>query len=298
MRPSFRLRRRDFALVLGAAALWPGAASDAAEIQDRFFAASDGARLHYLEAGPPDARTLVFVPGWRMPAFIWRRQIETFSKDFRVVAFDPRGQGDSDIPASGYEPQRRGRDLGELIDHLGGDPVVIVGWSLGVLDALAYVTQAGDRRVAGLVLIDNSIGEDPAPRPAPKPASKPGRGGPTPDDAASMRAFVRGLFETPQDPAFLDQLTAASLHTPEAVARALRAYDEPRSFWRDAVYSVRRPVLYAVRPRWRAQGEALARKHPSAELSVFEGAGHALFVDQPDRFDAVLSDFLKRRVWP
>ena len=122
--------------------------------------------------------------------------------------------------------------------------------------------------------------------------------GPAPGDAAYMRVFVRSLFETAQDPAFLDRLTAASLRTPEAAAKALRAYDEPRSFWREAVYSVRRPVLYVVRPRWRAQGEALARKHPSAELSVFEGTGHALFVDQPDRFDAVLSAFLQHRVWP
>jgi microsomal epoxide hydrolase len=113
-----------------------------------------------------------------------------------------------------------------------------------------------------------------------------------------MRAFVAGLFENAQDPALVEQITKASLHTPEAAARQLLAYPEPRTYWRDAVYSTRKPVLYVVRPRWAAQGENLVRKHPAAELSVFEHAGHALFLDQPDRFNTVVADFLKRRVWP
>jgi microsomal epoxide hydrolase len=294
MRPALGIGRRELALGLGAAALWPSAALAEAAAADRFFTTSDGVRLHYLEAGPSGARTLVFVPGWRMPAFVWTRQISAFSRDFRVLAFDPRGQGESDAPAGGYEPARRGRDLGELIEQAASEPVVVVAWSLGVLDALAYVAEAGDGRVAALVLVDNSIGEEPAPKPsARRPAPR------TPeDDAQRMRAFVAGLFESAQDPAFVEEITKASLRTPPSAARQLLAYPEPRAFWRDAVYSTRKPVLYVVRPRWAAQGENLVRKHPSAELSVFEHSGHALFLDQPDRFNATLADFLKRKVWP
>src|SRR3954468_16068396 len=104
------------------------------EVTDHFFLSSDGVRLHYLEAGPADAHTLVFVPGWTMPAWIWMPQILGFAHRYHVVAFDPRGQGDSAAPASGYEPARRGRDVFELISRLGGQSVVVVGWSLGVLD--------------------------------------------------------------------------------------------------------------------------------------------------------------------
>lgn len=52
---------------------------------------SDSVELHYLEAG--SGPTLVFVPGWTMPAWIWKPQLEHFSTDHRVVALDPRGQG-------------------------------------------------------------------------------------------------------------------------------------------------------------------------------------------------------------
>ena len=48
-------------------------------------------------------------------------------------------------------------------------PVVVVGWSLGVLDTLAYVHTHGDALIAGLVLVDNSVGEEPAPVPVPPP---------------------------------------------------------------------------------------------------------------------------------
>ena len=136
-------------------------------VTDHFFLSSDGVRLHYLEAGPSAAHTLVFVPGWTIPAWIWMPQIQAFSRRYHVVAFDPRGQGDSAAPASGYEPVRRGRDVAELIDRLGNQSVVVIGWSLGVLDTLASIHVAGDSRLAGLVLVDNSVGEEPAPAPPP-----------------------------------------------------------------------------------------------------------------------------------
>ena len=56
-------------------------------------------RLHYLEAGPRLGHTIVFVPGWTMPAWIWAPQIQAFGQQYHVMAFDPRGQGDSDAPA-------------------------------------------------------------------------------------------------------------------------------------------------------------------------------------------------------
>jgi non-heme chloroperoxidase len=263
--------------------------------QSRFFTTSDGVRLHYLEAGSAEAQTLVFVPGWTMPAWIWDRQIAAFSPSHHVIAFDPRGQGQSEAPAAGYDPARRGRDLGELIEQVDKRPVVIVAWSLGVLDTLAYVGQSGDSHVAALVLVDNSVGEEPAPQSSTaRPSASKGYV-PAPPHAEEMRRFVPSMFATPQDPAYLDRLTEASLRTPEFAAKQLRAYPMPRSYWRDALYSTDKPVLYVVRPRWKAQADNVVRNRKSAEMAVFDHAGHALFVDQPERFDALLTDFLARR---
>ncbi|MEO8713681.1 MAG: alpha/beta hydrolase [Acetobacteraceae bacterium] len=261
-------------------------------VRDGFFVSSDGVRLHYLEAGPASARTIVLVPGWTMPAWIWAPQIVAFSVRYHVIAFDPRGQGMSDAPARGYTPERRGQDLAELIARQSA-PVLLVGWSLGVLDALAYVHSHGDARVAGLVLVDNSVGEAPAP--VPRPSAR--RHAVVPHEVA-MASFVRSMFREPRSVEYLERLTEASLHTPEAASRALLSYPVPRSYWREAIYSTDRPVLYVVRPGFAAQADNLERGRPNTETAVFTQVGHALFVDDPARFDALVSGFIRRKVWP
>ena len=263
-----------------------------AQAVDRYFMTTDAVRLHYLDAGAPGALTIVLVPGWTMPAWIFRPQIAAFSRRWHVVAFDPRGQGESDVPRTGYEPLRRGQDIADLLARLGGGRVVLLGWSLGVLDALAYVHEHGDGRLAGLVLVDNSVGEEPAPAPH---HFYRRRGPPVPHDLA-MRRFVASMFRTPQPDAYLASLTAATLRTPEYAARALLSYPVPRTYWRDAVYMVHEPVLYVVRPGFAAQAGNLARKDPYAETAVFADAGHALFIDDAARFNALVETFVTRRI--
>jgi non-heme chloroperoxidase len=268
-----------------------GLARPAMAAQDRYFISDDGVRLHYLEAG--HGQTIVFVPGWTMPAWIFDRQIAAFSTGYHVVAFDPRGQGDSAIPPGGYEPVRRGRDIANLIGHLGPGHILLVGWSLGVLDALAYVQAYGDSRLAGLVLIDNSVGEEPPPSPPPRPS----RPAPKLSRQAAMRAFVRGMFRHPPPAATIDRLTAACLRVPPRAADALLAYPVPRSYWKTAIYSTAKPILYIVRPGLAGQAGNLQAHHPGAESVVLHDVGHALFVDEPAQFDAILRDFIRRRIW-
>lgn len=281
---------RRVLLAILALHLWHASAVAA----DRFFTTSDGVRLHVIDAGPPGGPTLVFVPGWTMPAWIFQRQIDFFSRQYHVVALDPRGQGDSDVPATGYEPFRRGEDIADLIRTLGGRRIVLVGWSLGVLDSLAYVHQHGDAALAALVLIDNSVGEDPAPVPAAHP---PRRRRPA-DREVAMAAFVRGMFHTQQDPAFLDTLTEWALRTPPDASAALLAYPVPRTFWRESIYTVHKPILYVVTPRLAGQAGNLEARHPGVMSDIYSDAGHALFIDDSGRFNAELLGFLKDQVHP
>jgi len=195
-----------------------------ADAADRYFQASDGVRLHYMEEGGGD-RTIVFIPGWTMPAWIFELQIRYFSPRYHVVVLDPRGQGLSQIAGSGYNQDRRGQDIAELIARLGPRPVLLVGWSLGVLDSLAYVHEHGADRLAGMVLIDNSVGENPAPLPI-----KPRRRTRPLSREAAMRTFVRSMFAHSPGKLYLNQLTEAALVTPEWAAADLLAYPVPRTY--------------------------------------------------------------------
>jgi len=258
----------------------------AQSIGDRYFMSSDGVRLHYLEAGS-GRTTIVFVPGWTMPAWIFAPQIQALRGDYRVIAFDPRSQGDSQIAATGHHPERRARDIAELIADTGAGSVILVGWSLGVLDALTYVRQHGDGLIAALVLIDNSIGEDPPPD-----SKFDFIGTLKKNRAAATRSFVRAMFKRQQPASYYDRLVDASLRVPLPAAIELLSYPYPRGYWRDSIYSTTRPILYVVTPAWREQGRNLSRKHNNATLEVFAEAGHALFVDEADRFNRVLGGFI------
>ena len=88
--------------------------------QSGFFTTSDGVRLHYLQAG--QGRSILFVPGWTMPAWIWEHQIAHFSRHYRVVAFDSRSHGNSERVTEGHYPNRLARDIRELTQHLEAAP--------------------------------------------------------------------------------------------------------------------------------------------------------------------------------
>jgi microsomal epoxide hydrolase len=252
------------------------------------FTSSDGVRLNYIAEGVGE-KTLLFVPGWLMPAEIWRPQIDHFARKYRVIALDPRSQGDSEVVASGNHIQRRSDDLHELIEHLQVKRVVLIGWSLGVLEALMYVRKRGDDKLAALVLVDNSVGE--TPRQSGDATIR--YEGPR-NREREMATFVRALFNSPQPPAYLAWLTEQTLRTPPEVGVSLLAMPYPRTFWRAAVYETRKPLLYAVTPSLRAQADNLWRKRKGTSIEVFAGAGHALFVDQPERFNASVGAFLDK----
>ena len=256
------------------------------------FESSDHVSLCYLTAGPQDATQplLIFVPGWTMPASIWRKQLAHFAQSYPVVAFDPRGQGGSDAPPQGYTFDRRVADLSELLAQWPDRHIVLVGWSLGVLETLGYVREYQPRLLDGLVLVDNSIGEDPPP-------ARGKGGGHFYSDLRTNRAeaakqFATAMFHKPVDDALLNDVIASEMKMDVESSLRLLAYPKPRTYWREAVYAAHCPVLYAITPRWKAQADNLVKKHPQATSAVFEDSGHALFVDDAQRFNDVLGQFL------
>jgi microsomal epoxide hydrolase len=100
------------------------------------------------------------------------------------------------------------------------------------------------------------------------------------------------MYKTPQSDSYLRKITAAALSVPtnSAVLLLLNAYASGIDL-RPAIAKLDRPVLYVSSPAQKNQAEMLRQKLPSARIEMFENAGHALFVDEPDRFNALLADF-------
>lgn len=97
-----------------------------------FVTTADRVRIHYFEAGrnamrqEQQKRTILLVPGWMTPGWIWENQVAHFSKNHRVVAMDQRSQGQSSKPNDGHDPASRARDIKRVVDQLKLAPVVLV----------------------------------------------------------------------------------------------------------------------------------------------------------------------------
>ena len=262
----------------------------ASSVKDGYFKTSDGVKLHYLESG--SGPTIVFVPGWTMPAEIWQPQIEYFSRAYRVIALDPRSQGASDKPAEGNYPGRRAQDYKELIDYLGGSPVVLVGWSLGVHEALTYVLMFGTYKLNALVLVDMSI------QTLSTPEERESRfemfHNVQADRSQFANTFVRGMYHKPHSEEYLASVVAASLKTPTDSAVAMLAELAVKNDMRPALPKIRIPVLAIMTEKNRSQAELVSSMVPGSQAEVFEDAGHCLFVDDADRFNTVLEGFLQK----
>ena len=188
--------------------------------QSGFFTTSDGVRLHYLQAG--QGRSILFVPGWTMPAWIWEHQIACFSRNYHVVALDPRSHGDSERVTEGHYPNRLARDIRELTQHLELPETVLVGWSMGALQVLTAVEQFGTGWLSAVVLVDEVLGYSPNAWINPRRLGK-GRLELQSDRKGVTDRFVRGMYKRPQPEEYLQRIMAASLRTPTNTAVTLGA---------------------------------------------------------------------------
>jgi non-heme chloroperoxidase len=271
-----------------AAAILP-ATSAAMETTSAFFTTSDGVKLHYLEAGKGPA--IVFVPGWSMPAWIWDPQIQYFSQHYQVIALDPRAQGDSEKVNFGNYPERRARDIKELIDHLHLGPVFLVGWSLAVPELLSYAEQYGGDGVRGYVLVDGVAWtkQDPQFITAMMGMYRQVQT----NRAEFTERFVRGMYHHPQSEEYLERVIAVSLQMPPDLAVSASASSISRADWSPAIHRLDRPVLVMCEAALKTMAaDPIAALVPSARVELFNDAGHALFVDDAEHFDRTLQEFI------
>ncbi len=255
------------------------------------FKTSDRATLHYKNVGQGE-RTLVFIPGWLMPAEVFKYQWHDLAEDHRVVVLDPRGQGRSQVQVKDLSAARRARDIHELVQHLKLSNYVLIGWSLGVMEMLETLTRHPMPGLQGLVLIDNSIGMGPAPV-ASGAARRQRPMGREPFDRY-VKEFSRAIFKRPPEDDLLQAVERSARQLPPAVAWRLLDKPHARDYYRQAVLASTVPLWYAITPRYSAQAEELLQMRVGASVTVFDDAGHALFVDSAPAFNAGLRQFLSR----
>lgn len=255
-----------------------------------FFKTSDGIRIHYVEAGSGPA--IVLIPGWTAPWWIWQKQVDEFSKKYHVVAVDPRSQGESDKPNYGHLPESRARDYKELIDHLELKRPVLVGWSMACGELVKYAEQFGSENVKAYVLIDGFITDKFSPEMF---SALSGYMNQLQQDRRKQaEGFMRSIFKKPVSEDYLNRLIDASVQVPADTAAILIYNMLAISDFSSGLARMNQPVLFAYQPDSQGTADYLrAKLGDKVRFEKFEGDGHALFVDDPEKFNRALEAFIQ-----
>ncbi|RSK24796.1 alpha/beta fold hydrolase [Bhargavaea beijingensis] len=117
-----------------------------------FFETNDGVKLFYVDKGK--GQPIVLVHGWSGDHTTFAEPIESLSNNFRVVAYDLRGHGQSDRTDQGLTLRRFARDLKELMQHLDLSEVTLAGHSMGASTGFEYIRNHGTDRLRTFTILD------------------------------------------------------------------------------------------------------------------------------------------------
>jgi non-heme chloroperoxidase len=113
---------------------------------------NDGTQIYFKDWG--EGQTVVFSHGWPLNSDSWESQMMFLADNgYRCIAHDRRGHGRSSQPWDGNDMDTYADDLSELMETLGLENAVLIGFSAGGGEIARYVGRHGTKRVAKAALI-------------------------------------------------------------------------------------------------------------------------------------------------
>lgn len=249
------------------------------------------ARIYYEVHGTNEGRSpLLLTHGYSSTSEMWKGQVEELSKSFRLVVWDMRGHGLTEVdPAddqTAYSERTTMSDMSALLDHVVADPdekVVVGGLSLGGYMSLAFY-RSHPERVKALLIIDTGPGfkKDSA------------RDAWNETAFATADKFSKGGLEVLRSmSAERASVNHRSAHGLVMAARGMLTQRDSSVI--DSLAAVKVPALVVVGAEdkpFLAASQYMTNKIPGAKKVVVPDAGHAVNIDQPKRFLEAVMPFL------
>jgi pimeloyl-ACP methyl ester carboxylesterase len=246
--------------------------------------------LPYAEQGARTGVPVLMLHGWSDSLRSFEPVFPHLPSTVRAIAATQRGHGDADRPAGGYSPSDLASDAIALLDSLGIERSVVVGHSMGAWVGQRIAIEHPER-VEGLVLA-GAIGPSRA-NPVLGELIEIAAAMEDPVDPDFVHEFQLSTTERPLPSGQLDTFVQESLKLPARVwqATAERFPDDVFA----AVTAIEAPTLLIWGDRdsvaTRAEQKQLLAAIPRARLTVYEGTGHAVHWEEPERFAADVADF-------
>jgi pimeloyl-ACP methyl ester carboxylesterase len=286
-------------IALGAViAIAPAAIAQETDPREGTFQAN-GLRLHYVEWGAPTAQPIILLHHINTHARTWDDFARRMSADYRVVALDMRGHGDSQwAPAGKYTTEDFASDVTALAQHLELRNIIVLGGSTGGRAALVFAAKNPDR-VAALIMED--VG---AVRPgsiASGFAERRARGDPQFDTVEEWARNLRGQNQRTPYETFLHLARHGTrrfengklgLKRDPAVLADLVALE----LW-NYVEALRAPLLLILGSESTIVGQDQQDRFraikPDTRIVTIQDAGHIVVHDKPAEFERVVREFVR-----
>lgn len=239
---------------------------------------------------------LLLIHGFPLSRRIWYPQIRGLSNDFRLIAPDLRGFGESDAPDGAYSIDLFADDMIGLLDHLGLDRVVICGMSMGGYVAMNMLDRYPERVRAACFMVTRGAADDEAGKERRKTLAREVLSqGPQ----IVIDAFSRVLFSSTagdDEAAVITEVCRIMANTPSAgLAGGLLAMKDRQDYTgKLAGFNIPSLVIgaandLAIPP---AESRTIAELLPDARLAIIPDAGHMAGMENPAAVNRELREFL------
>jgi len=263
------------------------------------FARFNGVRVHYESYGA-GGEALVFIHGWACDLTFWRGQQALYDHpERRALLIDLPGHGSSDKPHRSYPIEFFARAVEAVMRDAQVERAVLIGHSLGGPIAYAFLREFPEKASA-LALVDAFVSRHmagPADRAA--TAAHFAKIARSLQGAAGERNFaerVESCFTPPTPPALRAEIRAKMAATPKyvriAALSSISSLGPPPD---DETFDLPAIAIQAAEPGTQARFELMRSIFPRLQLNIWEGAGHFLMLEDPQRFNAEVEQFLAAR---
>lgn len=250
--------------------------------------------LVYLDSGDRSKPCLVVLHSLGADHRMWAEHLPVLARQFRVIAPDTRGHGNSDLGAT-QSVQDWVADLDVVLDHAGAQQVILVGISLGGIQAIAY-TACHLERVAALVVADSFVALPPEVASAKIRQLSTQAWSVSMSDVADQ--YISDTFAAPI-PAGANTVREAIAHMDaEDYVAAVTACFSVQIADQLATITVPTLVLWGDHDHKtpRELSERITAGIGDAVLCEVPAAGHLSSVDNPSAFLDLVTSFLRERL--
>ncbi len=256
---------------------------------------ANGIVTQYVMEGPAGAPVVTLSHSLAASLDMWEPQIAALTSRYRVLRYDTRGHGGSEVPPGPYTLDMLADDVLGLLAAQGVERTHFVGLSMGGMIGQAVALKRPDV-LASLVLADTSCHMPPASGPLwdARIAMAESRGMVALAEGTIERWFTKPFIEGA--PEVVDRVRMLIRTTPPhgfaSCCQAIRTLD-----YADRLHEIRIPTLIIVGAEDQgtpvAASEQMQAAIAGSKLVVLPSASHLSNIEQADRFNQSLLDFLK-----